>query len=365
MKKFYILFSLLFVTGLVFGQMVPKTINYGAEQVNVPKVLDRQYLKTENDTIGWNTGMPMFAYPEVAIYTYQLTTSDGKRIGYWFGTNYDPIEDYSLSYWAQCYINEGNTVKIIGALAMIIGKENISANPHSKVVVSLYAMGDEETIVGKQGENYIKGPGPAYYQGTPLGTASMSINSIDTLWNPNLGLNYFPFEESVTISKDFAIVADFTALVTYSDTAYMPCDEPGNGLGLHYAQYSRDPNQYLWISTDFGTNGTLNVNIPLFAVVDNSSANINSHDFFHGMQMTVYPNPVSEVANIDFALQHNTDVTFEIININGQVVNSVNLGYQTIGTHTTSIDINELTTGNYFISMNAMGTRFVKPFIVQ
>ena len=243
------------------------------------------------------------------------------------------IEDYSLVIGLNVILMKAILLNY-WSFGNDYWKENISANPHSKVVVSLYAMGDEETIVGKQGENYIKDLDLAYYQGTPLGTASMSINSIDTLWNPNLGLNYFPFEESVTISKDFAIVADFTALVTYSDTAYMPCDEPGNGLGLHYAQYSRDPNQYLWISTDFGTNGTLNVNIPLFAVVDNSSANINSHDFFHGMQMTVYPNPVSEVANIDFALQHNTDVTFEIININGQVVNSVNLGYQTIGTHT-------------------------------
>jgi len=363
MKKIYVLLSLLFITNVMFGQLVPNKIHYGAEQMDVPKVLDYQYHKNGNDTIGWNTGMPLFASPVAAIYIYSLS-SGGVKTGYWFGTNYNPTTNTSLNYWAQCYINE-STINIIGALAMFAGKVNISTNPNSKVIVSLYKMADEQTLIGGTAGAYIKGPGPAVYQGTPLSVSSRSINEIDTVWNPNLGLNHFPFPSAKSVTGDFAIVANFTDMVTNSDTAYMPCDEPGNGLNLHYAQYSQNPNEYFWVSTDFGTSGTLNVNIPLFAIVDNSSANVNSNSYFQGMQMTVYPNPVSETAHIDYVLQYNSDVTFEIINVNGQIVKSIELGYHTTGTHSTTIDINSLSSGNYFISMQAVGTRFVKPFIIQ
>lgn len=363
MRKTYFLISFMLIAFIGTAQMIPPMDHLQAvqkKQMTIQKT-DKAY----GDTLGWNTGTPQFGTQMRII---GLVDQDDNDLGYWFGCNWQDTSatgGYALNFWAQCYIVD-QPVEIVGALAVAAFKDNLSNNPASVLTVMLYDLAPEDCIIGGVPGNRVYGPGPNYYSGTALGTASISINDIDTVWAPpHYAWNFFEFANPVFMSQDFGLVADFSALVQNSDTVVLPCDEDGNGLGLHYTQYSINPAQYYWLSTDFATSGSLNVNMGLFAVLSDNVAIAEGETFFQGMKMTINPNPVVDNAAITYELQSNSNANIDIISINGQVVRNYSLGFKTAGQHTFDIDMNDLSSGVYFVSLNALGSRLIKKIVVE
>lgn len=324
------------------------------------RLLTHDQLRTVTDTMGWNMGLPLFGSPTAELHTYVLTSQTNGRLGYWFGVNYNSSTSLGNDYWAQCYVNT-SSIGIEGVLAMIGGKTNLSSSASSVLSFTINKLESNKTLIGGTTGNYTYGAGPST---TALSTVSISINDIDTLWNPNLGFNYLPLPSIVGLSEDFAIVANFTSLRTNTDTAYMLCDATGNGQALHYTMYNANPASYYWVSTNFATSGTLDVNMSLFAVIDANYVGIDSPDFYQGLKMS-FTNPVLNHCNIAFALQNNADVKVDVISLNGQIVKTVDLGNLTSGNHSHNLDVNDLGSGTYFISLNAGGNRLTKKMIVE
>ena len=80
-------------------------------------------------------------------------------------------------------------------------------------------------------------------------------------------------------------------------------------------------------------------------------------DFF-----SIFPNPASDAINVRFATTESTSTTVNVIDITGKVIRTINLG-TTNGTQQISIDLNELTTGIYFVELvNDNGTQ-IKKFV--
>lgn len=358
MKK-TILFSMVFAMSFsLMAQLQVPPMGEGAV-AGKTHTLKHNQTRTVTDTMGWNMGMPLFYSPTAELHTYTMTSS-GAKIGYWFGVNYNSTNSYGSDYWAQCYVNT-TSIGIEGVLAMIGGKYNISSSANSLLTFTINKLESNKTIVGGTSGAYTYGVGPS---DNALSTVSISINDIDTLWNPNLGFNYLPLPSVVGLSEDFAIVANFNAIRTNTDTAYMLCDATGNGLGLHYTMYSIDPASYYWVSTNFATSGTLDVNMTLFAVIDANYVGINSPDFYQGMKMS-FTNPARNSCVIDYALQNNAKVKVDVISLNGQIVKTVELGNQTTGNHSHNLDVNDLGSGTYFISLNADGNRLTKKLVIE
>jgi len=67
----------------------------------------------------------------------------------------------------------------------------------------------------------------------------------------------------------------------------------------------------------------------------------------------VTPNPISDFANLEFALSQNTEITINVVNALGQVVKTVDAQDYTSGSHTVAIDANELANGIYFARMSS------------
>jgi len=67
---------------------------------------------------------------------------------------------------------------------------------------------------------------------------------------------------------------------------------------------------------------------------------------------SVYPNPVSDVANIIVDTKETSDVTLEIIDMMGKTVAKRNLGTIS-GKRTVNVDVNDLTNGVYLFKVNA------------
>ena len=71
------------------------------------------------------------------------------------------------------------------------------------------------------------------------------------------------------------------------------------------------------------------------------------------IEMVTYPNPFSESAIIQFTLSKNSDVRFEIYDITGKSVRSINAGSFAAGENSFVITRGDLRTGMYILRMNA------------
>jgi hypothetical protein len=77
--------------------------------------------------------------------------------------------------------------------------------------------------------------------------------------------------------------------------------------------------------------------------------------------MVAYPNPLSENANIQFSLDKASTVSFDIYDITGKSVRSINAGSFAAGENSVTINRGDLKTGIYILRMNAgNNTGFMK-----
>ncbi len=64
-----------------------------------------------------------------------------------------------------------------------------------------------------------------------------------------------------------------------------------------------------------------------------------------------FPNPAKSILNINFALQNNSLVNVEFVNLAGQHVMTQSLGNLNAGMQNQSIDLSGLSKGVYFLSV--------------
>jgi len=76
---------------------------------------------------------------------------------------------------------------------------------------------------------------------------------------------------------------------------------------------------------------------------------------------SVYPNPTNGNATLSFELNAADNITVKILNLAGQVVQTVELGNQTAGFNTTTLETAGLTAGAYFVNIaGQQGTSTIK-----
>lgn len=78
----------------------------------------------------------------------------------------------------------------------------------------------------------------------------------------------------------------------------------------------------------------------------------------------VYPSPAVEQIFVDYSLPTSANLSLQLFDLNGQLLNNNNLPAQK-GTHTTSIDIASYPSGFYFLVLKSNNTRIVKRVIKQ
>jgi hypothetical protein len=81
--------------------------------------------------------------------------------------------------------------------------------------------------------------------------------------------------------------------------------------------------------------------------------------------VTVYPNPVKDIAKVSVNLKQSANVSVELTNLVGQQVMSLNKGNMNAGTQQFSIDASSLTAGVYFITVKVNGQKYTQKLIVE
>jgi hypothetical protein len=116
--------------------------------------------------------------------------------------------------------------------------------------------------------------------------------------------------------------------------------------------------------TQFTTPTQIATHLALYPIVEIESTHIGKISK-NGLQiMSPYPNPSTNEITFPFSLKKQASVQFDILDIHGRIVNSIDAGIVTGGDHQQKIDISSLPSGTYILSIisseGAVGIKFTK-----
>lgn len=102
----------------------------------------------------------------------------------------------------------------------------------------------------------------------------------------------------------------------------------------------------------------------IFPLVDTASASIDGNQFIQGLKYSLYPNPASDWMNIDMEVENDGEYLITMHDLSGKLIKTQNLGYLYKGRISTSLEVFELPTGNYILTISngkkGLGKRFIK-----
>jgi hypothetical protein len=149
-----------------------------------------------------------------------------------------------------------------------------------------------------------------------------------------------------------------------------PCVAANHGYnGTFWVMYSGDENQglYLDISDTYpnSNGGVLTENYQYACLIRPETLSVNEQEAVNPMTTTrVYPNPATDVLNIEVNASQASEMSINVYNIMGQNVMSKNVNINT-GMNTRSISTSELNSGIYFVTVKANGFENTMKFIVK
>ena len=160
-----------------------------------------------------------------------------------------------------------------------------------------------------------------------------------------------------------------TFLSDIMQEAYMQCASPY--VFTDNAKYTIPICTQWWLDPTLG--GTFKY-IPDFSYVDGDfTIPVINPPFPVGIDqknnelasVTVYPNPVKDIAKVSVNLKQSAKVSVEVTNLVGQQVMSLNKGNMSAGSQQFSVDASSLTAGVYFITVKVNGQKFTQKLIVE
>ncbi len=83
------------------------------------------------------------------------------------------------------------------------------------------------------------------------------------------------------------------------------------------------------------------------------------------LDVQISPNPVNGVAVIRYNMKSNSDINFQIYDLQGKVVKTINLSNQMAGNNELSIDASQFSAGTYLIRMTAGTQQAASKFVVK
>jgi hypothetical protein len=133
--------------------------------------------------------------------------------------------------------------------------------------------------------------------------------------------------------------------------------------------YSGDENQglYLDISDTYpnSNGGVLTENYQYACLIRPETLSVNEQEAVNPMTTTrVYPNPATDVLNIEVNASQASEMSINVYNIMGQNVMSKTASINT-GINRPSISTSELSSGIYFVTVKANGFENTMKFIVK
>lgn len=164
------------------------------------------------------------------------------------------------------------------------------------------------------------------------------------------GIYNFTFDNPVTLSGGEAYVATVGSFAE----------------GMAVAISGASPEQTTFSYGDFGENGIdwyYSLSTPMVRMNFNPSLNVNSQEK-NNFNLSVYPNPAQNSANVDFTLENNSNVTFELTDLSGKTVYSVSENLSA-GNNSIVVPTDDLSNGIYMYTFSNGEATVTKKLVVN
>jgi hypothetical protein len=93
----------------------------------------------------------------------------------------------------------------------------------------------------------------------------------------------------------------------------------------------------------------------IHAAIDNFFATAGVDDAANSIKFSAYPNPVSQLLNIELHVAVAAQVTLDMADLNGKTVKQISNSMLSAGTHQMQVETSDLTNGVYFIRLQTNG----------
>ena len=352
MKKIYTLIGAVVISSASIAQAQFAGKAIAKPMGTLPVNANKTTTATAGDTVTWNSTSGDFVpqFGQSGGLTRYGYTGGGEL----FGTNKD-----GLNICAQGYSNINQTSLVISK-ALVVVYEKHGTGTAGNIKVKLYSMAAnkawDESAPGST-VSAQNSPGP----NTLLSSLTIPYANIDTTSLTSQIPNHFTiatFSVPVTVAKDFAIAVDASGMGT--DTLGILADK--DDAAINSLDYTFHYYNSRWYTTDFLFGG-LNVNIGVFAVLDNGTA---VKEFVNGAKLNAaYPNPSSDKATISYSLEKaSSNVSLVVYDAKGQQVYNQAYGNQEAGDYKINLDASSYAAGSYFYQLRANGNSITKEFVV-
>ena len=145
----------------------------------------------------------------------------------------------------------------------------------------------------------------------------------------------------------------------------------GSNVQIWESKYTQDQTSFVY--GPFGSGGAYawyyTNEVPMVRLnLDPTATNTVSVETTDALDFRLFqsfPNPASDNARVQYSLEHNADVTFEVRDLTGKLVYSEDRGTQPAGYHSLTLDVSNWGAGMYTYTLTVDGARDTKRMSIQ
>lgn len=286
---------------------------------------------------------------ELTMWGAQCGTEPNLYIcGYIFGSN-----EYGDNSKAQQFLLlDAPTTVVEGVLFWFYAK---SGSDDAVVRARLYANDGAGTTSA--------GPITTGAPGTILASKDFTLAQVDTGDATSIGFTGVLFDTPTFVSEQFTLGFNMGALGA-TDSIGLLATGTDNTEFPEFSWEQWSDNR--WFTMVAAWSPMLNVDLCIFALLDNNSVGINEVGSLNGMRMSFINGNISNGTTL-MGYDVVTDGRMELVihNSKGQVVNERNFGVQGAGSYQHTINTSDWSAGVYYVTVKNNGQPLTKKLIVE
>jgi hypothetical protein len=190
---------------------------------------------------------------------------------------------------------------------------------------------------------------------------TLTPNDIPTATGATFPIKELAFMSPVTLDADSFYWA---GLQTFggSDTVRIACDNAliahsGGIPQIYYSSVVFKNSDNMWYIWSWENVAAQIIRLSFAPVAVNE--NVLSANLF-----SCFPNPANKTTRISYELKNSDNISFDITDITGRIVKTINYGYQTSGNHALDVDVSDLSNGTYFYTLKTSSAQLTKKLII-
>ena len=320
--------------------------------------------KTPCDTIMLNEFNNLSGYASVLTYNY----TNGN--GHFFGTNWLDLDqnpntprENGIPSCAQGFEVDSLDQYYIEEILIRVGYKYKTSSNGTPLILTV------QKLDGISSYNINTSSGTVSYTincpGTTISSTSIPWDSIKSGYGIKYSVAKLPMP--ALVNTDYCVVVDFLDFYYNGDKVGLYCSPNGGASNIFGKEKTlwHYPDPFMWIQVDH-IYGNINRAIAIFPVIDDGTAGIENDNFYHGIKLGQnFPNPSIGKTQINYELEKDENITFELIDETGKSVLIINEGKKPNGKHSIIIETKELSKGLYFYTLKTDNNSLTKKLIIN